>query len=48
MVDLVTYEFNAGKITPKEWFSNSYAEEVYELEHLCTDTKLLRDILNTK
>ena len=50
MVDLGTYEFlifNIGEITPKS-FSNAYAEEVYESEHVHTDTKLLYVILYTK
>ena len=42
MVDLGTSEFkdlNTGEITPEESFTNSYIEEVYESEHVCTATK---------
>ena len=42
MVDLGKYEFkdsNTGEITPEEWFTNAYVEELYESEHLCTATK---------
>ena len=51
MVDLGTYIFkylNAGKITPKESFTDAYVKEVYELGYVCTDTEQLRVILNTK
>ena len=51
MVYLGTYEFtdlNTGKITPKKWFTNAYAEEMYESEHVRSDTKLLHVILYEK
>ena len=51
MVDLSTYIFkylNTGKIIPEESFTNAYVEEVYESEHVRTDTKLLRVILYAK
>ena len=51
MVDLGTYEFkyyNTGEFTPKESFTDAYVEEVYDLKHVCTDTTLLRVILDTK
>ena len=50
-VDLGTQEFkilNTGKIIPEEYFTNAYTEEVYELEHVCTDTKRLYVILDAK
>ena len=45
------YQFkylNTGKITPTYLFTNDYAEELYELEHVYTDTKRLRIILDAK
>ena len=51
MDDLVTYEFknlNTGKITPKELFTNTYIEELYDSEHFRITTKLLRVILDAK
>ena len=51
MVDLVTYIFkdlNTRKITPKKSFTNVYVKEVYYSEHVCTATKLLRVILDSK
>ena len=51
MVDLVTYifkDFNKGKITPKEYFTNNYVEELYESEHVHNTTKQLRVILDAK
>ena len=51
MVDLGTYEFKdleTGKISPEESFTNYYAEEVYELEHVHTSPKQLRVILYAK
>ena len=42
MVDLGTYIFrdlNTGKITPEEFFTNDYFEEVYESEHVRTATR---------
>ena len=42
MVDMGTYEFkylNTGNITPEEQFTNAYAEEIYESEHVRTATK---------
>ena len=29
-------QINTGEITTDEFFTNSYTEEVYELEHICT------------
>ena len=49
--DLGTYDFkklNTEKITPEESFIDAYTEEVYESEHVCTVTKLLRVILDAK
>ena len=51
MVDLGTYEFkylNTRKITPEESFTNVYAKELYESEHVRTSTKLLHVILDAK
>ena len=51
MVDLGMYEFkdwNIGKITPEDFFTNAYAEEVYEPEHVRTATKLLHVMLDAK
>ena len=51
MVDLGKYIFkdlNTGKITPEEFFTNVYAEEVYESEHVRTATKRLHVILDAK
>ena len=51
MVDLDTYiskDLNTGKITPEEQFTNDYVEEIYESEHVCTATKILRVILDAK
>ena len=51
MVDLVTYiyiDLNTGKITPEEYFTHAYVKEVYDSEHVRTDTKWLRVILDTK
>ena len=51
MVDLYMYEFiilNTGKITPEEYFTNSYIEELNKLEQICTATKWLRVILDSK
>ena len=42
MVNLGVYifkDFNTGKITPDESFTNAYVEEVYESEHVRTATK---------
>ena len=36
------------EITPEEYFSNSYAKEVYESEHFRTSIKQLRVILYAK
>ena len=47
MVDLGTRifkDFDTGKITPGELFTNTYFKEVYESEYLCTATKQLRVI----
>ena len=51
MVDLGTHEFkylNTVKITFKKLFMNDYEEELYYSGHVCTDTKLLSVILETK
>ena len=51
IVDLGTYELkilNTEEIIPEESFTNGYIEEVYELEHVRTATKLLRVILYAK
>ena len=51
MVDLGTYIFkylNAGKITPEEFFTNSYVKEVYKSENVRTATKQLHAILYAK
>ena len=51
MFELGTYAFkilNTGEITPEEQFTNAYAEEIYELEHVRTATKQLRIILYAK
>ena len=49
MVNLGTYIFkylNTGKITPEEYFTSAYVEEVYESEHVRTAVKQLRVILD--
>ena len=46
MFDLVMYEFkylNTGKVTPEDFFMDSYAEEINQLEKFRTSTKLLRN-----
>ena len=51
MVDFCTYkckQLNKVKITPEESFTNAYVEEVYESEHVRTDTKILRVLLDSK
>ena len=51
IVYLGVYAFkilNAGKITLEEYFTNDYIDEVYESESICTHTKLLCDILDSK
>ena len=51
MVDLGTYIFtglNTGKISPEGSFTNAYFVEVYESEHVCNSTKVLRVILDAK
>ena len=51
MVDLGTYLFkdlDTGKNTPEESFTNAYAGEVYESEHVRTAKKRLRVILDAK
>ena len=51
MIDLVTHKFkylSTGKITPEEYFMNSYVYELYESEQLGTSTKLLSTILDAK
>ena len=42
MVDLGTYNFkilDIGKITPKESFTDSYVEKLFESENVCTYIK---------
>ena len=51
MVDLGTYTFkylNTVKITPEESFTNTYTENLYDSEHVCTAKKLLLVILYAK
>ena len=51
MVDVGIYEFkdlNTGEITPEESFINDYAEKINESEQVCTSTKRLCVILDTK
>ena len=51
MVDLGMYifkYFNTGGIKPVELLNNAYVEELYESEHVRTDTKRLRVILDAK
>ena len=51
MVNLGMYIFkylNTGEITPEEYFTNAYVEEVYESEYVNTATKRLRVILDAK
>ena len=51
MVDVVIYEFKYSKtrnITPEELLINTYAEKVYESEHVITSTKWLHVILDAK
>ena len=51
MVDLVACLFkylNTKKIKPEELFTDAYVEELYESEHVHTDTKRLRKILYDK
>ena len=51
MVDLGMYECkdsNTGKIAPKEYFTSAYVEEVFELEHVRTSTKISHIILDAK
>ena len=51
MVDLGAYELkilNTGEITPAESFTNAYADELDEWEHVRTATKQLRVILYAK
>ena len=51
MVDFVTYIFkylNTEGITGKEYFNNAYVEGLYQSEHVFTDIKLLRVILDEK
>ena len=51
IVDLSMYEFrklNEGKITPKESFMKSYAEEINELEQVHTSTKRLRTVFDAE
>ena len=49
MIHLGTYEskdLNTGRITPEDYFMNSYLEEVFESEHVRTSTKQLLTILD--
>ena len=51
MVDLGAYKFkylNTGKITSRELFINSYAEEIHQSEQVHTSTERLRVILNSR
>ena len=51
MVDLGASVFkylNKNKITTEKLFTNAYAKQVYESEHVCTDTKKSRAILYAK
>ena len=51
MVDLNMYQvkyLNTGKITPDEYFMNTYLEEVFESQHVRTSTKKLCTILDAK
>ena len=51
MIGLGTYEFrdfNTVKNTPEEYFMNSYKDKVCELEQVCTSTKRLNTIFDTK
>ena len=51
MLNLGAYEFktlNTGKITTKESSTNTYVEEVYKSEKLCTSTKQYHIILFSK
>ena len=51
MVNLSTYiiiNLNTAKITPEEFFTNSYVVEVYESEHVHIATKQLSVILDAK
>ena len=51
MVDLgmcIFKDLNTGKIRHEDFFTNDYVEELYESDHVRTDTKLLRVILYAK
>ena len=51
MVDVGTYIFkilNTNKVKPEELFTGYYVKEVYESEHLSTDTKRLSLRLDAK
>ena len=37
-----------GKITPEEYVTNAYVEEVFEWEHTRTSTKKMLTILDAK
>ena len=44
MVDMGTYEckyLNTGEITPADFFTNAYAEQVHEFQEVRTLNKLL-------
>ena len=50
-VDFGPYQFkylNTGENTPEEYFLNAYVDEVYELKHVLTSTKILRTIVYAK
>ena len=51
MYDLVSYDFkdlNTGKITLDEYFTNAYADELYESEQVHTSTKEIHKFLDAK
>ena len=51
MVNLVTYDFNPSDIntiTPKEYFTGVYVEEVFKLENVRTCNQQMCAILGTK
>ena len=48
MGEYIFKDLNIGKIKPEELFTNDYAEEVYESEHVRTAAKRLRVILYSK
>ena len=44
----VSIYLNIEKITPEESFTDAYVKEVYESEHVCTATKKLHAISDSK